>query len=156
MKKSQLRQIIKEELKSVMNEGFLDTIPYVKDVRAKNRAEKAAKDEKERQYDIEFAESFIGNMKNALKNGIAKILEDDRVSEKEREDRLRKIRFVIFDTFDPNTKGGVEPPSNLVDPNTQGLKELWWATVKPENNFYPPYAMNDISEQVWDAVEGRL
>lgn len=137
MKKSQLRQIIKEELKSVMNEGFLDTIPYVKDVRAKNRAEEERKASEEAAYVKDFADRFVADLERAY-NRIGKYIQnsdkwtDSHKATLQRELDVQMYRLVMHDDT------GEVPENPIID----------FDPDKTDIGTIPPYAMNDVMKDL--------
>ena len=85
-----------------------------------------------------------------------KVLKDKNLSSKDKWIKMKRIRFTIFDAIDPYTKGGKQPPSEIVSTrndlqgDTAGLKSSWWDTIKPGVNdkYY-----DDYESVIWDTEE---
>jgi hypothetical protein len=131
MKKSQLKQIIKEEIQNIANEGLFDFLDS-KETRNKKAAEKAA-------YDKRFADSFVKDLETAYHKIGEKIDSSDKWTESHKATLRKELNRQMWDLvhdgegdvpenfvvdFNPDTTDVGKIPANYMGDVIRGMYDI--------------------------------
>ena len=89
----------------------------------------------------EDAATDIANVRKAMEAAIAKIKNPADI-----ERRINNVKFVVYNSLDPNTNGGERPPSDFQ------FDDAWWdSTVSQAGD----YAISSVYGEIEQAVKGN-
>jgi len=87
----------------------------------------------------EDAATDIANVRKAMEAAIAKIKNPADI-----ERRINNVKFVVYNSLDPNTNGGERPPSDFQ------FDDAWWASAVTDD-----YAISSVYGEIEQAVKGN-
>ena len=89
----------------------------------------------------EDAATDIANVRKAIEAAITKIKNPADI-----ERRINNVKFVVYNSLDPNTNGGERPPSDFQ------FDDAWWdSTVSQAGD----YAISSVYGEIEQAVKGN-
>lgn len=135
MKKSELRQIIREE---IQKEGIWGKIPFVK----KNREKKLARKKEEEEYDKRAALNFVTTLKDTYE-GISNYIQDSNEWTPNHKNELqRELDNQMWGLVVPDGNYGEAPENPQFD----------WESYKKNPHMFPYWAMNDIMDDLHQII----
>ena len=103
------------------------------------------KEEMEEVEDVKEGVSALPFRKN-MENAIEFVNNNEDFSDSAKAKYIRAIEFVVYNSLDPNTKGGEYPPNGFQ------FDDAWWNSVGEVNEYVADQLLRDIS----DAKRGKM
>jgi hypothetical protein len=102
-------------------------------------------EEMEEVEDVKEGVSALPFRKN-MENAIEFVNNNEDFSDSAKAKYIRAIEFVVYNSLDPNTKGGEYPPNGFQ------FDDAWWNSVGEVNEYVADQLLRDIS----DAKRGKM